>query len=44
MTQQLARRRIPHRLIIDVLVIVVSLVIIEIAIGIGIGVQIAPLA
>jgi hypothetical protein len=39
MTQQLARRRIPKRLIVDVLVIVVSLVII----GFGIGVHTAPL-
>ena len=43
MTQQLARRRIPPRLIVDVLVIVVSLVIIGMAIGFGIGVHIAPL-
>ncbi len=43
MTQQLERKRIPQRLLIDVLVIVISLVIIGIAIGFGIGTQMAPL-
>jgi hypothetical protein len=43
MDQQLERKRISQRLLIDVLVIVISLVIIGIAIGFGIGVQVAPL-
>jgi hypothetical protein len=42
MDQQLERKRISQRLLIDVLVIVISLVIIGIAIGFGIG-QVAPL-
>jgi hypothetical protein len=37
MDQQLERKRISQRLLIDVLVIVISLVIIGIAIGFGIG-------